>query len=166
MKEIVVMKKSILVLFLLGFGVLFNGCGTNLNGTYSGTESASVSGMAAVSSQVNLVVNSGTSSNLTGTYNNSSGGSSLTGTVSSDGSTIQNVSVNIATSASSSTVNGIPSAGCGGVYTGNLSIANSNSNISGTLTLTQPSTTTTTGTTTVPTSGCMGATRNINLTKQ
>lgn len=156
-----------LIAVIVGVVAVLAGCGSNQTGTYNGSESVNTPGTAALNeSSVSLNISSESNSNVSGTFTDQSGSSSFSGTVSSDGSQIQNVSLSVPAQTSTSTVNGVPSAGCGGTYTGSLSL--SNNTISGTLTLTSPQTITpVTGSSTVSTTTnpCQGATRSVTLTK-
>ncbi|MBI3541857.1 MAG: hypothetical protein HY075_01095 [Deltaproteobacteria bacterium] len=170
------MKKSVFIFLILGATLAFTGCGKDRSGTYKGNETVQQSGMAAQSSGISLNVTSGKDANMSGTYANTQVSAQFSGKVNDNGDRIENVSINMPQTASGATVNGIPSTGCGGVYTGTLTIQDDA--ISGNLTLTQPAAnqavvptnnfggTTTSGATTTQVNPCQGAIRSITLQKQ
>ena len=170
-------KKS--YLFLLVGAMVFTGCGKDPSGLYSGNETANVTGIAAQSQSASLNITSGKSTTMAGTYADAAGSGSFSGTLSDDGATIQNVTVTVAQSTSSATINGVPSTGCAGTYNGNLTL--NNNNITGNLVIsaasagaqvvnpypsgTYGSTSPYSGASTTMTA-CATATRSLNLTKQ
>jgi hypothetical protein len=172
------MNSKFFLVMVVGCAAMFAGCGKNRTGTYTGSESINSPGAAAVSANnVSLNVSSDSNSTLTGSFSDTSGSSSFSGTVSGDGNSLQNVSLAIPAQGAGSTINGVPSSGCGGTYTGTLTLTDTQ--ISGTLTLTSPQAMTQQQpyngyqngypngypSTTQSLNPCQGATRNVNLTK-
>ena len=170
------MKKKYLVILFAGI-LMAAGCGKDRAGTYKGKETVQQSGIAAQSSDVTLNVTNGNDNQVNGTYASSLGTGNFTATVSDDGNALQNVRLSMPVTNTGATVNGVPSTGCGGDYTGMLML--NDEKINGTLTLSNPTAPTTyaptggypysgyTNNGSYPTAGygCTGASRSLDLTK-
>ena len=167
-------KNLYFVFPFLAVALVASGCGKDRTGDYKGNETVSQASSAvtttggttqapqsyAQSYQVTLKITDNSNDTLTGTYQSSVGTGTFTGKVSDDGNQIQNVVLSMPQPASSSTVNGVSTSGCGGTFTGSLTLGDNT--ITGNLTLSGV-TAPTAGTT--ATSYCSGMSRNITLTK-
>lgn len=163
------MKKTHLFAILLG-ALMLAGCGKDRSGTYKGRETVQSPG-SSQSNEVTLQVTNTKDDNFSGTYSTTNGTGTLNGKISGDGKLIEQVRLDMPQTATGSTVNGVPTGGCGGQYVGNLNL--NDDTISGTLTLNAPAPTpapapnNTTGYTnpqqygTTQTSYCQGSTRTI-----
>lgn len=127
------MKKNKLVLVIVSLVALFeSGCGRNYGGTYVGTQTLSLSSMAASTAQVSIVVNPQSSNNMiSGTWSGAGGNGTWQGTT--NGDMISNVTLSYSMGVTNTSgMAGIPNT-CGTMqFTGNLTI-NSNRQLSGSL---------------------------------
>lgn len=159
-----------LVLILTG---IVSGCGKDVSGTYKGSETITQASTTSTNSNyysssygtntptntnsaqpytqnldVTITINPMNGNSISGSWQDSTGTSNFTGTLSDDGNNIQNISVNFPQTTSSY---GCPT---GGTFTGSLGVSNGQKQISGTI-----------SSTTNSSSGCGSSTRSITTNK-